>query len=134
MNGAREFAELFPTGQYGRLYLVSGSHARGKTFHIYVLPADVTAIPNGSQNRCLNKDAVEVYGITGGQPGWTESYGWLYGGKWQSDFAALVADKKAEIVKLEEARAAARQLKIQQEEQRKLSLLATYAEVVEPLL
>jgi len=30
MNGAREFAYLFETGQYDRFYIVSGSHARGE--------------------------------------------------------------------------------------------------------
>ena len=43
MQGAREYARMFSSGQRGRLYLVSGTHARGRTFHIWVLPAD-TAI------------------------------------------------------------------------------------------
>lgn len=74
MKGAREYSLLFETGQYGRLYITSGSHARGKTFHIQVLPKDELAIPNGDNNACLNEDAVEVYGIIGGNPGWTEYY------------------------------------------------------------
>jgi hypothetical protein len=90
MVGARQYAELFETGQYGKLYIVSGSHARGKTFHIFVLPEGEQAIPNGSNNPPLNKDAVEVYGVTEGQPGWTEKYGWLHHGKWEDDFAELV--------------------------------------------
>lgn len=97
MNGARQYAELFKTGQFGRLYIVSGSHARGKTFHIYVLPKGVEAQSNGPNNAPLNVDAVEVYGITGGQPGWTETYGWLHAGKWQQDFLEVVANRQAEL-------------------------------------
>jgi hypothetical protein len=35
--------------------------------------------------------------MTGGQRGWTETYGWLHEGKWQDDFEALVSDRRAEI-------------------------------------
>lgn len=94
MEGARYYAELFKTGQYGCLYMVSGSHARGKTFHIYVLPANEKAVENGGNNPPLNTKAVEVYGIIGGQPGWTEKYGWKHEGKWMSDFDELVKEAK----------------------------------------
>lgn len=100
MIGAREYAELFKTGQYDRLYIVSGSHARGKTFRIQVLPKDETAIPNGDGNLCLNKDAVTVYDIISGQPGWAEIYGWLHEGKWQADFFDLV-EKQMELLENE---------------------------------
>lgn len=96
MKGAREYANLFTTGQYGRLYIVSGRHARGQTFRIYVLPKGEAAKSNGDNNPCLNDNAVEVYGVVGGQPGWTESYGWLHEGKWQQDFERLVESKKLE--------------------------------------
>ena len=97
MKGAREYADMFKTGQYGRLYIVSGSHARGKTFHIFVLPKDEAGISNGTNNPPLNKDAVEVYGIINGQPGWTESYGWLYEGRWINDFNDLYTVRKREL-------------------------------------
>ena len=58
-----EKAHLFKTGQYGRLYITSGSHARGNTLRIQVLPEGEIAIPNGSGNTCLNKDAVIVYDV-----------------------------------------------------------------------
>ncbi|MGO4524769.1 hypothetical protein AB4097_07875 [Microvirga sp. 2MCAF35] len=125
MNGAREFAQLFQTGQHGRLYLVSSSHGRGKTFHVYVLPEGVEAKPN---HNCapLNVDAVEVYGITGGQPGWTETYGWLHKGRWQDDFAKLVAERRAQIAdreaKQERDRVAAEAARIA----RQRELLASY--------
>lgn len=97
MKGAREYAKLFKTGQYGKLYIMSGDHARGSTFHIQILPGGEKAKPNGGNNVCLNSDAIEVYGIVSGQPGWTEEYGWLHEGKWQEDFRKLVTSKKMEI-------------------------------------
>ena len=96
MEGAREYAEMFRTGQHGRLYFAASRHARGKTFHIYVLPAGEAACPN-SDSAPLNEGAIEVYGVTGGQPGWTETYGWLHRGPWEQDFAALVEQRRAEI-------------------------------------
>ena len=96
MKGANEFHGLFQTGQYNRLYIVSGSHARGSTFYIYVLPEGEAAISNGCNNGPLNKDAVCVYGIKGGNPGWTEWYGWLHEGPWQRDFYELVKKKQQE--------------------------------------
>lgn len=102
MKGAREYAQLFKTGQYGKLFITSRSHARGKIFCIQILPDKVEAIPNHG-NMCLNVDAVEVYGVIKGQPGWrqpgwTEEYGWLHKGKWQDDFEKLVVLKKSELL------------------------------------
>lgn len=122
MQGAREYARMFSSGQRGRLYLVSGTHARGRTFHIWVLPAD-TAIAGMPWSL---KDAVEVYGITGGQPGWTETYGWLHRGKWEQDFAALVAQRRIEIAAHEAARAQQRVDEEQAEARRKAALLQAY--------
>lgn len=34
MQGAREYATMLRSGQHGRLYLVSGEHARGKTWQL----------------------------------------------------------------------------------------------------
>lgn len=100
MNGARCYAELFTKAeQIGRLYLLPHFHARGKTFHIYVLPEGQKAIENAGINPPLNKDAVEVYGVTGGQRGWTEVYGWLHKGPWQQDFWTL-ATQKRELIKI----------------------------------
>lgn len=122
MQGAREYATMFSSGQHGRLYLVRGEHARGKTFHVWVLPS---AEPAAGMPWSV-KDAVEVYGITGGQPGWTETYGWLHRGKWEQDFAALVETRRAEIAagaaRLEQEKAEAEAA----ERQRKAELLAAY--------
>lgn len=99
MRGAREYAELFGREQHGKLYLVPGSHARGRTFHIYILPS---AEPlDGSVYSC--KDAIEVYGIVSGQPGWTESYDWLHRGRWEEDFAKVVSARREELAARENA-------------------------------
>ena len=119
MQGAREYAELFSTGRHGRLFLLVGSHARGKTFQIYVLP-------EGAADSPLSKDAVEVYGITGGQPGWTETYGWLHRGKWEGDFAELVASRRSELA-AQAAYRAQRDAEYEASERtRKAKLLAAY--------
>lgn len=97
MVGAREYANLFEKGQYGRLYIVPGSHARGRTFRIQVLPEGEKARPNGGENLCLNPDAVTVYGVVGGRPGWTESYGWMHNGPWVQDFEAMVAERRSTL-------------------------------------
>jgi hypothetical protein len=44
----------------------------------------------------LPKEAVEVYGVIGGQPGWTEYYGWLHNGPWIRDFVNIL-DKRRKI-------------------------------------
>ena len=98
MNGVADYPDLFKTGQYGRFYFVSSSHARGKTFEIYILPKGEEAIGNGEGNGPLNKDAVKVFGeLPGGQPGWTESYGWLHNGKWIVDFHNLCRERRKEL-------------------------------------
>jgi hypothetical protein len=83
MTGAREYAPLFRTGQYGRLFISSGRHARGYEFTVWVLP-EGEDVPQGDYP---SSKAVEVYGVLGGQRGWTEWYGWIKDGPWQADFA-----------------------------------------------
>lgn len=122
MRGATEYARMFRTGQHGKLYLVSGAHARGETFHIWILPTEeeIKSMP------WTVKNAVEVYGITGGQPGWTETYGWLHKGKWQEDFATLIT---ARTIEIEQAKAEREKAKAEQEvaaTERKNALLAAY--------
>jgi len=90
MKGADDYANVFnKPEQVGRLYLLPGNHARGKTFHIYLLPDDEAAVAEYKQNPPTNGDRVEIFGITGGQRGWTETYGWLHTGKWKEDFEAI---------------------------------------------
>ena len=73
-------AQLFQSQQYGPLYIVSGSHARGRTFYAYLLePGQVLAhsTRQGPNNKHPGIDVrQEVFGVVRGQPGWTEEYGW----------------------------------------------------------
>lgn len=127
MKGANRFCEAFKdTQQTGRLYLVVSSHARGPTFRIFVLPDGDSAMPNGSGNPPLNKDAVEVYGATSGQCGWDETYGWLHEGKWQDEFLTLY--KEAEAKNNKDRENTTRQIddKKKAESNKRDALLATY--------
>ena len=126
MKGAREYAQLFETGQDGRFYIVSGKHARGLTFRIQILPEGKEAIPNGHGNLCINNDAVLVYGVISGQPGWTESYGWLYRGPWEKDFMKLVDKTKKDKLSSEDAISQKLKARNEQEKQRVKVLLDAY--------
>lgn len=126
MNGAREFAAYFTTGQYGKLYIVSGRHARGKTFHIYVLPEGEEAKPNGDCNPPLNDNAVEVYGVISGNAGWTESYGWIHTGAWKEDFLELYRQKVSEADIFFEKQAQSILKKQQDEKNHQIDLLSKY--------
>lgn len=121
-----EKAHLFKTGQYGKLYITSGSHARGRTLRIQVLPDGELAIQNGSQNTCLNKNAVMVYDVVSGQRGWTEAYGWLHKGKWQEDFEKLVDELENKNNILEKKSIESKSNSEKQEKQRINNLLEKY--------
>jgi len=125
MKGAKEYADLFETGQYGKLYITVGTHARGKTFQIYVLPEGVN-VPDGTFNPCGCCDAVEVYGIIRGQPGWTEEYGWLHKGKWCEDFEELVIEAIKKVATETEARKQQIEETAKNEENRIQQLLSKY--------
>jgi len=125
MKGADEYYDLFngKSQQIGRLFLQFSTHARGKCFHIYLLPEGVE-----QKSRYANgNDKVEIYGITSGNPGWTEVYGWLHTGKWQEDFLAIVEDKKMK----KQAAEIREKIKIEaedsEEKKRISSLLSTYS-------
>lgn len=126
MKGAREYSELFHTGQIGRLYIVSGHHARGNTFHIYVLPEGEAAIRNGPNNACINSSAVEVYGVICGQPGWTEEYGWLHRGPWVDDFYKIAKERSDARYAAQVAQVDRVKVQRQAEDDRRRSLLSTY--------
>lgn len=96
MKGAREYVQYLESGIFGRLQIIVGGHARGRTLHIYVLPEP------GSLEA-----SVEVYGVVKGQPGWDEEYGWLVDGPWVADFGKLVAGGKAREAEIEAAKQAA---------------------------
>ena len=127
MKGADKYCRLFRKAeQIGRLYFLPHYHARGETFHIYVLPEGEKVIENGGINAPLNKGAVEVYGIVAGNPGWTEKYGWLHDGAWQDDFMTICEEKKQELQLQEERRRNASEKKNKDKEKRIADLLNTY--------
>jgi len=117
MDGAKEYAAIIPSGKYGKLEIKSGRHARGYYFHVYICGDD----PD---------DQVEVYGILGGQPGWTEYYGWKKYGPWQKDLEKL--KKHFEQKELEEKKRA--QLEKQKEKEKKQKMeekiLANYNSLI----
>lgn len=123
MKGANEYAEIFGREQHGRLFLYSHSHARGYTFQIWVLPEGIT-VSNDAPWTC--KDAVEVYGVIGGNPGWSEEYGWLHKGKWQNDFQSIVARRKKEIAIEQEQSQQLKKENEQEEKNRIVELLESY--------
>ncbi len=118
MRGAREYARLFNSGQIGRLFILSESHARGSTFHLYVLPDDKPVTSP--------RDGVEVYGIVSGNPGWTESYGWLHDGPWVKDFEELVIAKRKELAAAEAKRMEIKTKKEYEIQENEKAILSTY--------
>jgi hypothetical protein len=125
MNGAREYAPLFKTGQYGRLFIASSRHARGYEFNVWVLP-DGIEVPQGSYP---GSAAVKVYGPLGGQLGWTEWYGWLHKGPWQDDFERLVAERRAAIASAEERQRQNNSLKAQERAAEQAAILTSYGTI-----
>ena len=127
MNSAYEYCEVFKKAeQIGRLYVLPSGHARGSTFHIYVLPEGLKLTDDNFFKMNLDNDIVEVYGIISGEPGWTETYGWIHEGKWQTDFEEIYQKRLKE---LEEEKAKLKALKKSKEaenEKRIKSLLDTY--------
>lgn len=123
MQGAREYAQLFRTGQYGRLFICSSSHARGREFNMWVLPEGET-VPEGSYP---SAKAVKVYGPVGGQLGWTEWYGWLHKGPWQADFEKLVAERRSAIADAEERRQQEAAARERERLAQQADVLASYA-------
>jgi len=93
MNGANEFCKVFnKPEQIERLFLVPGSHARGPTFNIWILPTN-ELLEKGVMPWTV-KDSIKVYGAVSGQLGWTESYGWKHKGKWVDDFEKALKHRK----------------------------------------
>lgn len=80
-NSIYAAAASLKTQRYGPLYVVSGSHARGRTLHVFLLDPGQELAPNphsGPNNRHpALKDHQEIFGVVRGQPGWTEEYGWI---------------------------------------------------------
>lgn len=67
----------------GNILYITASHARGKTFFIYLIDGE--------------NEPFKVYGITGGNPGWTETYGWLHKGTWVKTILQYMRNLEKEI-------------------------------------
>lgn len=100
MQGAREYVDVFGVGptQYGKLVVFRGYHARGATLRVFVLKDEAPVV------NIFAAEAVEVYGIIDGQPGWTERYGWKHKGPWQEDFERIVFEMREKNRKEEKER------------------------------
>ena len=117
MDGARQYGPYFHDKErIGKLIIRTGVHARGCTFHIFVLP----------DSGANQQDGTEVYGVVSGNPGWTETYGWLHNGPWQADFQAEYESRLARRAQEQMEREALRTAKEQAERQQKI--LAAYKE------
>jgi len=84
MKGAREYRKYLKRGktEHESLIIEFGQHARGDTLHISIKTTE---------------GILEVYGVVGGQPGWTESYGWLHKGPWVGDFENYIESRRLEV-------------------------------------
>ena len=130
MKGADEYYDLFPSGQYGRLYMkrdrLVNCH-RGKIFHIFVLPADCK-VDVATFNPYKHPAVVEVYGVVSSRQERPESYGWLIGGPWQRDFEQMVKIRN-DIKEREENKLLREQMtRVKTDRQRKIDLLSDYKE------
>ena len=127
MRGTERFCKIFKNAeQIGRLYILPHYHERGNTFRIYVLPDGEKVIENAGINPPLNKNAVEVYGIISGQPGWTEEYGWLHTGPWVKDFMDIVEKRERDAIEAKNKLRLALQKEKENEKKRIQNLLNSY--------
>ena len=89
-------------GGYGEGYkennivFILSEHARGKTFNIWVY--ETSDIQDA-----LNDEHLEVYGVTSGNLGWTEAYGWLVNGSWKNIIEGYFSYLEQEIHNIEES-------------------------------
>lgn len=80
--------------QYGNIVFLLSEHARGKTFRIWIYEDfDIKNV--------IKQDHLEVYGVTSGQLGWTETYGWLEDGSWVGKIENIFTYLRDEIYKKE---------------------------------
>ena len=129
MEGAREYNDVFKRvgEQIERLWIASGSHARGRTLNIYVIPkGEVVTEYHPSNGYPYHDNLVEVYGIINGELGWTEQYGWLMDGKWQEDFKNIIKQRRKENALELKMLTAKKNDKLEQEQEKIKNLLSDY--------
>jgi hypothetical protein len=71
--------------RWNNVVFTLSTHARGKCFYIRL----IDGMDGG--------ESLEVYGITCGQPGWTEEYGWVKRGAWVDVILEYFERLKAEV-------------------------------------
>ena len=74
----------------GKLFIKKRRHTIGNTLQIFVLPSEDADADH--------PDAVEVYGVISGLPGWAEVYGWIHHGPWVSVFEDIVEQRKQKLL------------------------------------
>jgi hypothetical protein len=133
MKGAREFYKIFSNAAYkkclidgikdvsssfrkeyggyaneiykwGNVHFLLSEHARGRTFKIWLIDG---------------KEQIEVYGVVDGNPGWTESYGWIKKGTWVKPVLKLIRDLEKEMARHDEEQAEIKR-GIEREENKKI--------------
>jgi hypothetical protein len=123
MQGAKEYAELFTTGQYGRLYMQADIRTdRRRTFRIWVVPANAQFRDTISRIHA----SVEVFGVVSGANTENETYGWIRRGRWVADVEAMAGELRAQAVTIAAARTKAIADAAAAEEARIAEVLASY--------
>lgn len=119
MKGTEKYWDYVEAGLHGRLWISKGTHARGNTLRVFVVPDGATIGPNGPPSNApiCDPPAVEVFGILRGQPGWTEEYGWKHKGPWVEDFEKLIESGRLDA----EHKAAMREAKDADEYERRIT-------------
>ncbi|MCP4159842.1 MAG: hypothetical protein GY760_07200 [Deltaproteobacteria bacterium] len=127
MRGADEYCSVFrKTEQFGKILIVPSSHARGCTFSIYILADGIKYDSEKCNTPHYRDESVEVYGMLGGQRGWTEYYGWIHKGKWCEDFEDIYKKRKSKIEQDNINRLERIKEKEKEEKELKKSLLDNY--------
>jgi len=78
----------------GNIIYALSDHARGKCFRIFLVEHT-----HGLTDKELvnSNNRFEVYGVLGGQNGWTEYYGWIHKGNWVQLITDYLDDLKSKI-------------------------------------
>ena len=133
MKGATDYIDVFDRSgirKKGRLLIAPGRHARGFTLEVYVLSKEDgeldIPLPSTEQVRKFLENAVKVYGIVSGNPGWDEEYGWLHHGKWEEDFEWFVQELRYEKVMKEQNELIQMLVKQKAKQQKEEEFLKTY--------
>lgn len=99
--------------KYENIVFLLSEHARGKTFSIWIYETDYII-------DALKDNHIEVYGMTGGQRGWTETYGWTKDGLWKPYIERYFSDLHKIIEKREQEQEIIKQIlgkmKLQEEQ------------------